>query len=167
MYQVTIEHPAIEERQFDCKDGGELRTLVYGVHRAQNEPVTDDRQTIAAVAVVRSQADTDGTGTLRAHAATITVESYDDFDYACEGHEDLYAGLGEAVYCDGTCKPRRRFNQSALVDLASALEDAELDATGGCGACGLESWAMCAACKKCNCERHDACVRPAAEATAE
>ncbi|WP_432001587.1 hypothetical protein [Streptomyces sioyaensis] len=164
MYQVTIENPAIEERQFDCQDGGELRTLVYGVHRAQNEPVTDDRQAIAAVGTVRSQADIDGKGVLIAHAVTITVEPADPSAFACEGHtgEDSVL-LGGPEFCDGTCRPRRRFDNKALVDLAIALDDADLDESGGCGACGLEAGQMCADCKRCNCDRHDQCKRPAAE----
>ncbi|MFI9026346.1 hypothetical protein [Streptomyces sp. NPDC053560] len=162
MYEVTIQHPAIDERQFTCEGNGDLLALVYGVHVAQGEPVADDKQTMAAVDVVRLQADAGETATLNAHKATITVDAYDDLDYACEGHEGEDAVLlGGPSTCDGSCKPRKRFDRAALVDLASALDDAELDATGGCGACGLEAGQMCAACGRCNCERHDRCKRPA------
>ncbi|MFD8774516.1 hypothetical protein [Streptomyces sp. NPDC059916] len=164
MYEVTIEHPAIGERQFDCKDAGELRRLVSGVHRAQNEPVTDDLQTITAVGVLRSQADTEGKGVLTAGAVTITVEPGDPCAFECEGHPDEDSVLlGGPEFCDGTCRPRRRFDGKALVELGIALDDADLEASGGCGPCGLEAGQMCADCKRCNCHRHDQCKRPAAE----
>ncbi|QKW06972.1 hypothetical protein HUT18_11750 [Streptomyces sp. NA04227] len=164
MYQVTIEHPAIEEQQFDCKDDVELRTLVFGVHRAQNQEINDYPQTIAAVDAARSQADNGGEGVLKAHAVTITVEPGDPCAFQCEGHpDDDSVLLGGPEFCDGKCRPRRRFNHKALVDLCIALDDAELDATGGCGACGLVAGQMCVDCKRCNCDRHDQCKRPAAE----
>ncbi|MFZ3595085.1 hypothetical protein [Streptomyces sp. BH104] len=165
MYQVTIEHSGIQgELQFDCADGLELRALVYSVHRAQNQPVVDDFQTFTAVNVVLSQADADGKGVLNAHAVTVTVEPGDPCAFECEGHPgDDSVLLGGPEFCDGTCKPRRRFDCEALVRLALALDDAELDATGGCGPCGLEAGQMCVDCKQCNCDRHDQCKRPAAE----
>ncbi|MCX5326323.1 hypothetical protein [Streptomyces sp. NBC_00120] len=164
MYQVTIEHPAIEERQFDCKDVDELRKLVYGVHRAQNTPVTDDRQTVIAVRAAWRRADVEGKGVLNANAATITVEPGDPCAFECEGHPDEDSVLlGGPEFCDGTCRPRRRFDGKALVELGIALDDADLAARGGCGPCGLEAGQMCADCKRCNCDRHDRCTRPAAE----
>ncbi|MGW3466331.1 hypothetical protein ACWDE9_45390 [Streptomyces olivaceoviridis] len=43
------------------------------------------------------------------------------------------------------------------------LDDAELEARGGCGPCGLEAGQMCAGCGKCNCHTHETCVRPAGQ----
>lgn len=40
-------------------------------------------------------------------------------------------------------------------------DDLELSLTGGCPACGLEHDQMCVGCGRCNCDRHDTCVRPA------
>lgn len=65
--------------------------------------------------------------------------------------------------CDGRCKPRIRFDKNALIDLSCALGDAELEEAGGCGRCGLEAGRMCVACGKCNCGRHDSCIRPTGE----
>ncbi|KPI33316.1 hypothetical protein OV450_1404 [Actinobacteria bacterium OV450] len=153
MYQVTITHPAIEDRTYGCATGGDLRTLVYGVARAQGEEVTDDRDMITRVGAARSSADIDGTALLAVAEATIRVEPRP----ACEGHESLYVGLGETAYCDGTCRPLPRFDKDALIDLTGALDDADLDENFGCGACGLTADLMCAACGRCNCDRHDTC----------
>ncbi|MFD6935253.1 hypothetical protein ACFWAP_03725 [Streptomyces goshikiensis] len=155
MYEVTIKHPAIEDRRFGCATGGELRTLAYAVARAQNEPVTDDSDMIARVGAARSGADIDGTALLAVGEVAIRVE----IAATCEGHESLYVGLGETVYCDGSCRPLPRFDHNALIDLSSALDDADLDENFGCGACGLTAELMCAACGQCNCSRHDTCTR--------
>ncbi|MET9321952.1 hypothetical protein ABZX75_17420 [Streptomyces sp. NPDC003038] len=136
MYDVTISHPALGDRVYACRTGGELRTLAYGVARAQGQDVTDDGQMISDVGGLRSQADIDGTGILIVGAITIKAEP-----------ADLAAA------------PRRSFDRDALIDLAAALDDAELDAAGGCGDCGLDADEMCSACGRCNCDRHDACVR--------
>ncbi|WP_019548592.1 hypothetical protein [Streptomyces sulphureus] len=165
MYDVTIKAQGIEDRGYHCKDGAELRTLVYGVFRVQGEPVKNDSELIAEIGGARSAADLGGVGSVGAGDCTVAVAEVEDWtEFSCDGHESLYVGLGETVRCDGTCGPRRRFDRAALVDLSVALDDAELDATGGCGGCGLEAGQMCAACRKCNCERHDVCVRPSADA---
>ncbi|WP_019061741.1 hypothetical protein [Streptomyces prunicolor] len=56
---------------------------------------------------------------------------------------------------------RRTTHQQAAIDRQIFLDDLELELTGGCGACGLEADQMCAACGRCNCDRHDECTRPA------
>ncbi|MEV6565900.1 hypothetical protein [Streptomyces kronopolitis] len=168
MYDVTIRAQGIEDRGYHCKDGAELRTLVYGVLRAQGEPVKNDTDMIAEIASARSVADIGGTGSVGAGDCTVTVAEVEDWtEFSCHGHESVYVGLGETVKCDGTCRPRRLFNRTALLDLMEALDGADLDASGGCGACGVEAGQMCVACKKCNCERHDQCVRPTVGAVAE
>ncbi|MBT3168095.1 hypothetical protein HTV80_34150 [Streptomyces sp. Vc74B-19] len=43
---------------------------------------------------------------------------------------------------------------------AELLDDLELDLTGGCSLCGIEPDWRCAACGRCNCDRHDDCKRP-------
>lgn len=50
--------------------------------------------------------------------------------------------------------------RKALISLVLQADDAELEASGGCGACGLEAWQMCVACERCNCDTHGSCVRP-------
>ncbi|MFF4388564.1 hypothetical protein ACFY0G_17555 [Streptomyces sp. NPDC001552] len=161
MYKVTITHPAIEDRAYACADGGDLRTLVYGVARAQGEPVTDDTDMIARVGRARYCADIDGTALLAIGQAAVRVEPARSTASTCEGHEDLYVGLGETAFCDGTCKPLPRFGRDALLDLADALDDADLDENFGCSGCGLQAGDMCAGCGRCNCDRHDTCQRPA------
>ncbi|MBA0053473.1 hypothetical protein E0L36_22115 [Streptomyces sp. AJS327] len=164
MYEVTIEHPGFDEEPlYSCKDGGELRSLVYGVHRAQGQEVADHSEAIADISALRSRADIEGVGVLDVGAVKVRVKPAEYGDWACEGHESLYAGLGESVMCDGSCVVRPRFDREAQIALALALDDAELDASGGCGACGLEAGQMCADCERCNCDRHDGCERPAAE----
>ena len=167
MYDVTIEYPGIDDRQFTCATGGELRNLVWGVARAQGQPITSeaerDREMIHEVGALRSRADIEGVGTLAVVDCTVRVEPADEIPYRCEGHqgEDVFL-LGGPEFCDGTCRPaRRRFDHEALVDLSMALDDAELEESGGCGACGLEADAKCEGCGLCNCETHGACVRPA------
>ncbi|WP_434593341.1 hypothetical protein [Streptomyces sp. A5-4] len=163
MYEVTIEHPGIEERLFTCSGGGELRTLVYGVARAQGHTAQNDSDLIAEIGAVRSRADIEGIGLIEVHDVTVKVKPAVEIDYVCEGHADLYVGLGESVYCDGTCRPRPRFDREALVALSLDLDDADLDESGGCGACGLEAGQMCVGCGLCNCDRHDVCKRPASK----
>ncbi|BBA98314.1 hypothetical protein RVR_4451 [Actinacidiphila reveromycinica] len=139
MYDVTLQHPALDERVYACQSGGELRTLAYGIARAQGQAVTDDRQMIIDVGDLRSQADIDGTGLLTVGEITIKVEP-----------------------ADPAALPRPRFGPDALISLTGDLDDAELEAAGGCGDCGLEADQMCAACGLCNCDRHDSCTRPPA-----
>ncbi|MGW4007915.1 hypothetical protein [Streptomyces sp. NPDC004763] len=55
---------------------------------------------------------------------------------------------------------RRTAQREAAIDQAILADDLELDLTGGCSACGLEADQMCVACGRCNCDRHDDCVRP-------
>ncbi|MFE4796200.1 hypothetical protein ACFRFL_14050 [Streptomyces sp. NPDC056708] len=170
MYDVTIQHPAIDDRQFSANGPGDLRNVVWGVARIQARPVTeaDSSEMIAEVGALWSKADIEGAAQLEVHEITVKVTpaagpSEDD----CNGHENLYAGVGEALYCDGACQPRpRRFTAQSLLDLMTDISDAELDAAGGCGACGLEADEKCVGCGRCNCSRHDNCVRPAAEAAA-
>lgn len=45
------------------------------------------------------------------------------------------------------------------IDRLILLDALELDLSGGCGACGLESHQMCVCCGLCNCDRHDTCTR--------
>ncbi|WP_327345927.1 hypothetical protein [Streptomyces europaeiscabiei] len=163
MYQVTIKHPAIEDRTYIANGPGELRNIVWGVARAQGKPVTDDSAMIAEVGDLRSRCDIEGVGLLDVHEITVKVEDADPDMYECEGGHDNEdsAILGGPVRCDGACRPRRRFHKGALLSLAEALDDAELESEGGCAACGLEAGQMCAGCGKCNCERHDNCTRPA------
>lgn len=162
MYEVTIEHPAFEEKVFTAKDGGELRTLIYGVARAQGQGIESDSDMIAEVGAVRSRADIEGVGLIEVYDLMVKVEpASDETAYACEGHESLYVGLGETAYCDGACRPRRRFTRETLVDLSLALDDDDLDESGGCGRCGLEVGQTCVGCGRCNCDRHDSCKRPA------
>ncbi|MGW6391165.1 hypothetical protein ACWFR1_11810 [Streptomyces sp. NPDC055103] len=165
MYEVTIEHLAIEEQSYLCATVGELRDVVWGIARAQGEPIADkdSGEMIHEVGALRSRADIDGVGTLTVLGITVRVEPADESAYACEGHEGEDAVLlGGPTHCDGRCRPRRKFNREALVDLTIALDDADLDETGGCGACGLEAEQMCADCGRCNCSRHDSCKRPTA-----
>ncbi|MEC3995195.1 hypothetical protein VSR01_17300 [Actinacidiphila sp. DG2A-62] len=164
MYEVTIEHPAFEEKTFTAKDGGELRTLIYGVARAQGKQVDNDSDMIAEVGAVRSRADVEGVGVIEVYDLTVKVAPAENpSDYACEGHESLYVGLGESAYCDGGCVRRLRFTRDSLVELTLALDDEELDETGGCGRCGLEADQMCVGCGRCNCDTHGSCERPDGE----
>jgi hypothetical protein len=161
MYEVTIEHPAFEEKTFTAKDGGELRTLIYGVARAQGQQPDSDSDLIAETGAVRSRADIEGVGLIKVYDLTVKVApAENDSDYACEGHEDLYVGLGETAYCDGSCVTRLRFTRDTLVDLTLTLDDEELEESGGCGACGLEADQMCAGCGRCNYDQHESCTRP-------
>ncbi|MET8746839.1 hypothetical protein [Streptomyces sp. NPDC004728] len=57
-------------------------------------------------------------------------------------------------------------DREAAIERALFLDDLELELTGGCGHCGLEADMMCAACERCNCDRHDQCTRPAQPAHA-
>jgi hypothetical protein len=159
MLLVTIEHPVLEDRSYFADRQGELRNIVWAVARAQGKPVENDREMIAAVGDVASDWAIHGEATLKVHEVTVTVRDPEE----CEGHagEDAVL-LGGPEFCDGSCRPRPRFDSNALLDLSDALDDAQLEETGGCGACSLEADQMCAACGKCNCDRHDACVRPAA-----
>jgi hypothetical protein len=164
MYEVTIQHRAFEEKTFTAKDAGELRTLIYGVARAQGKQVENDSDLIAEVGDVRSRADIEGVGLIEVYDLRVEVKpAEDEIEYACEGHESLYVGLGETVHCDGSCKPRLRFTRETLIDLSTALDDDDLDESGGCGTCGLEAEQMCVGCGRCNCDRHDSCKRPGAE----
>ncbi|MFD9422249.1 MULTISPECIES: hypothetical protein [unclassified Streptomyces] len=171
MYAVTLAHPHLDERRFFCGTPGELRDAVWGVARAQGSPITSeggyDREMIYEVGDLRSRADTEGTGTLQVLDFTVTVDPIAGTEYDCEGHEgEDIALLGNPATCDGSCRPRPRFDRAALVDLTTALDDAELDESGGCGACGLEAGQMCVACGCCNCDRHDTCVRPPEDTSA-
>ncbi|MFJ1606994.1 hypothetical protein ACIOHS_27025 [Streptomyces sp. NPDC088253] len=166
MYDVTIEFPGMDAREYVCNGPGELRSLVWDVARAQGKPITDedgrDLEMIFEVGDLRSRADIEGVGLLDVHAVKVQVKPVEDeFAYACDGHEgEDIALLGGPTHCDGSCKPRRRWNREALVDLTCALDDAEVEADGGCGRCSLEAAQMCAACGRCNCHDHSTCVRP-------
>lgn len=161
MYEVTIQHPAFEDRTFTAKDSGELRTLIYRVAQAQGRQAASDSFLIAEVGDVRSRADIEGVGLIEVLDLTVKVAPAENpSDYTCEGHESVYVGLGETAYCDGSCVDRPRFTRDALVELMLALDDEELEETGGCGACGLEADQMCAGCGRCNCDTHDSCTRP-------
>ncbi|RWZ74884.1 hypothetical protein EQK42_16655 [Streptomyces albidoflavus] len=163
MYEVTIEHPTVAGKTFTAKDGGELRTLIYGVARAQGAAPANDSDLVAEVGAVRSRADIEGVGLIKVYDLKVKVQPVEyESDYACQGHESLYAGLGETVTCDGSCVPRPRFSRDDLLRLACALDNEDLDETGGCGACGLEAEQMCADCGCCNCSRHASCKRPTA-----
>jgi hypothetical protein len=158
MYDVTIEHSGIEDRTFSADGPGQLRDIVWGIARVQGEPVTDDLAMITEVGALRSACDTTGEGVLKVHDVTITVRDAEP----CDGHpDDDSVLLGGPEFCDGSCKPRPRFDKNALVALSCALDDADLEESGGCGRCSLEAGQMCAACGKCNCHRHDGCARPA------
>ncbi|MFD0209151.1 hypothetical protein ACFVH9_08435 [Streptomyces hirsutus] len=164
MYQVTIEHPAIKERTYTADTPGELRDIVWGVARAQGEPVTDDLAMINKVGALCARSDNGGIGVLAVHDITVKVEGADPAAYECEGHEGEDAVLlGGPTRCDGRCKPRKRFRKPELLYLSLALDNARLEAEGGCAACELEADQMCADCGQCNCDRHDTCVRPAGE----
>ncbi|MFD3844739.1 hypothetical protein ACFWVB_02465 [Streptomyces microflavus] len=167
MYAVAIVHPAIEEQRYFCGSPGAVRDVVWGVARAQGEPITSegghDSEMIAEVGRLLSDAVIEHIGTLKVLDVTVTAEpvgSGTEFD--CEGHADDEDAvlLGGPERCDGRCRPRPRFNHEALVKLTCALDDGELDAEGGCSACGLEAGQMCAGCGRCNCETHASCVRP-------
>ncbi|QNT94890.1 hypothetical protein HEP81_04617 [Streptomyces griseofuscus] len=160
MFEVTIEHPGIEDRTYFADRQGELRNIVWGVARAQGKPTTNDREMIAIVGGIASDWAIRGEATLKVHDVTVIVRD----PAGCDGHagEDGVL-LGGPETCDGSCKPRPRFSLAAAADLTCALDDAELDATGGCGPCGLEAGQMCAGCGKCNCHTHETCVRPAGE----
>lgn len=164
LYEATIEFPGLFERTFLCDGPGKLRDLVWGVAHAQGEPIGDDRtgEMIHEVGRLRSRADVDGEATLAVIAGTVTVEPADPNEYVCEGHTgDDSVLLGGPEFCDGSCRPRREFGKHALIDLMTALDDAGLDESGGCGACALEAGQMCEGCGRCNCDRHDTCKRPA------
>ncbi|MFF0092736.1 hypothetical protein ACFYSF_22625 [Streptomyces canus] len=166
MYDVTIEYPGMDAREYVCNGPKELRNLVWGVASAQGKPITEqlDRHNpwIHEVGDLRSRADIEGVGLLDVHAVSVKVKPVEDESaYACEGHEgEDIALLGGPTHCDGTCRPRKRWDRNALIDLTCALDDAELDEAGGCGACSLEANQMCAACGRCNCHDHATCVRP-------
>jgi hypothetical protein len=161
MYEITIQHRAFEEKTFTAEDGAELRTLIYGVARAQSRQPDIDRDLIVEAGAVRSRADIEGIGLIEVHGLTLKVApAENDSDCACEGHESVNVGLGETAYCDGTCRPRLRFTHDTLVELLIALDDEDVEESGGCGACGREADQMCACCGRCNCDRHDECTRP-------
>ncbi|MER7739994.1 hypothetical protein ABTX34_17040 [Streptomyces sp. NPDC096538] len=159
MYDVILDGPGLDDCFYFADRPGELRNIVWAVARAQGRPVTDDSEMIAKVGELRSDCDITGEGTLQVHAVTVTVRDAEGCDGGHDGEDAVLLG-GPAV-CDGRCKPRPRFTREAIGYLASALDDAELDKSGGCGACGLEAGQMCAACGKCNCDSHGTCVRPA------
>ncbi|MFJ7592507.1 hypothetical protein ACIQZO_35080 [Streptomyces sp. NPDC097617] len=164
MYNVTIEHPALEEdRHFTAVGSGELRNIVWGVARAQDRPIADTdaegREMIHQVGDLRSAADIKGEGSLLVREITVTVRPA-VCETAHDGEDAVL--LGSPARCDGRCQPRRRFDRNSMLDLAMALDDAGLDASGGCGVCGLEAGQMCVACGHCNCDRHDSCKRPTA-----
>lgn len=162
MYVITIEHPAIEDRTYLADGPGQLRDIVWGVARAQGKPVTDNLAMIVEVGTLRSRCDIEGKGVLAVHDITVTLTDADPSSFECEGHEGEDGVLLDGpTRCAGRCKPRARFDKSALIDLSCALDDAELEAAGGCGRCGLEVGQMCAGCGNCNCHRHDVCARPA------
>ncbi|MEU6628408.1 hypothetical protein ABZ905_08950 [Streptomyces parvus] len=168
MYAVTLAHPQLDDRRFYCPTPGALRDVVWGAARAHGQPITAeggrDSEMIAEVGDLRSRADIDGIGTLAVFDFTVTVEPVGTgTEFDCEGgHEGEDAALlGGPTTCDGRCRPRPRFGHQALTDLVCALDDAELDESGGCGACGLEAGQMCVGCGRCNCHRHDGCARPA------
>lgn len=50
--------------------------------------------------------------------------------------------------------------RAARLTQLDQVEALRLSLTGGCPACDLEADEMCVACGLCNCDRHDACVRP-------
>ncbi|MFF2612325.1 hypothetical protein [Kitasatospora sp. NPDC058046] len=122
MYEITL--PALPGRTFTAKDGAELRSLVWAVARAQGKPIGsdgEDREMVREIGDLRSRADIEGVGVLDVHDVTVRVMSTAAGDWECEGHEDLYVGLGETSYCDGGCVPRPLFNRRAALDLAAAL----------------------------------------------
>ncbi|MEU6595336.1 hypothetical protein ABZ923_40120 [Streptomyces sp. NPDC046881] len=166
MFHVTIEHPGISDEPYVCDSPAQLRTLVWGVARAQGKPITDkddqDREMIIEVGHLWSRAVIERVGLLDVHDLRVKVEPVEDeFAYACEGHEgEDSVLLGGPTHCDGTCRPRRRFDHKALVDLSCALDDADVEAAGGCGRCSLEADQMCADCGRCNCHTHATCERP-------
>lgn len=170
MYAVTLAHPQLDDRRFYCPTPGALRDIVWGAARAQGQPITaeggHDSEMISEVGDLRSRADAEGIGTLKVFDFTVTVEPVGTgTEFDCEGgHDNDDAALldGPAT-CDGRCRPRPRFGREALVDLTCALDDADLDKSGGCGSCGLEAGQTCATCGRCNCHRHDSCERPAEE----
>ncbi|MEU7323364.1 hypothetical protein ABZ682_22855 [Streptomyces griseoviridis] len=167
MFHVTIEHPGIDGEPYLCRDPKELRNLVWGVAQAQGQPITEtlDRHNpwIREVGDLWSRAVIEGVGLLEVRALTVKVEPVEDeFAYRCEGHEgEDSVLLGGPTHCDGTCRPRRRWTHEAVVDLSCALDDAEVEAGGGCGGCSLEADQMCVGCGRCNCFTHESCVRPA------
>ncbi|WP_439082108.1 hypothetical protein [Streptomyces sp. WL006] len=168
MYAVTLAHPQLDDRRFFCPTPGALRDVVWGAARAHGQPITAeggrDSEMIAEVGYLRSRADNGGIGTLTVFDFTVTVEPVGTgTEFDCEGgHEGEDAALlGGPATCDGRCRPRPRFGHQALTDLVCALDDAELDESGGCGACGLEAGQMCVGCGRCNCDGHDGCARPA------
>ncbi|MEV5677016.1 hypothetical protein [Streptomyces sp. NPDC052179] len=172
MYAVTINHPAINEQRYFCKSPGAVRDIVWGVARAQGQPITSegghDSEMIFEVGRLLSDADIEYKGALKVLDFTVIAEPIGTgTEFDCEGgHEGEDAALlGGPAICDGSCRPRPRFDREALADLACALDDADLDESGGCGACGLEAGQMCAACGRCNCDRHDSCARAPEGAT--
>ncbi|MFC8887221.1 hypothetical protein ACFT54_09930 [Streptomyces cinereoruber] len=161
MYEVTIQHPSLAEKTFTAKDGGELRTLIYRVARAQGHEFASTRDLIVETGGVRSRADIEGVGLIEVAELTVQVKpAENESDYACEGHESVYVGLGEAAYCDGRCVRRTVFDWAAMAYLSCVLDDEDLEESGGCSDCGLEAGDECAACGRCNCDRHDNCTRP-------
>ncbi|WTW95437.1 hypothetical protein OG216_19540 [Streptomycetaceae bacterium NBC_01309] len=160
MYEVAVQHPAIEERRYICADLAELRTLVWGVAQAQGNPIAadDGDEMLAEVANARRRADFFDFGLLRVEQCSVRIELAEESD--CDGHDSVYAALGESQYCDGTCRPGVRFKRAALHDLTAALESAEAEAAGECDGCGLEVDQRCVGCGRCNCDQHDGCVRP-------
>ncbi|MGC0418367.1 hypothetical protein [Embleya sp. AB8] len=159
MYEVTVEHPAVQAERFTCKGTPELFTTTYRVAGAQGQQGKDDVELGSAISSALWQADLTGTATLVVHAVTLTIEQADPSAYECEGHEDPAGPLGESVMCDGTCT-RRPFTVKAALGLMIAIDGAELDAEGGCGVCDVEAGQMCAGCGGCNCEEHGSCERP-------
>lgn len=106
MFEVTIEHPGIEDRTYFADRQGELRNIVWGVARAQGKPTTNDREMIAIVGGIASDWAIRGEATLKVHDVTVIVRD----PAGCDGHagEDGVL-LGGPETCDGSCKPRPRF----------------------------------------------------------
>ncbi|MEU7092976.1 hypothetical protein [Kitasatospora aureofaciens] len=122
MYEITL--PALPGRTFTAKDGAELRNIVWAVARAQGKPISsdgEDREMVHEVGDLRSRADIEGVGVLDVRDVTVRVMRTAPGDWECEGHEDLYVGIGETAYCDGGCVPRPLFNRRDELVLAAAL----------------------------------------------
>ncbi|PWI16016.1 hypothetical protein DI272_18970 [Streptomyces sp. Act143] len=160
MYDVVIEHPAIEDRNYSAADSSQLRGIIRSLALVQGKPPTEGLALHMDVELLRHACDKTGEGVLKVHDITVTLREAE----GCEGHqgEDSVL-LGGPEFCDGSCRPRSRFDKQKAFELMNAIDDAELDASGGCGPCGLEAGQMCAGCGKCNCHTHETCVRPASE----
>lgn len=122
MYYLTITHPT-HDTEYTCLDAGELAQALRHIARAQGQQL-DSTAMQGTAEELTARADAEDIATHTLGRVTVRVEPGDASEYECDGHEDVYAGLGETIYCDGTCKPRPRLGRRAAELLAAATDPA-------------------------------------------